>query len=269
MIPSRIMPTYLLLFFEMMILRISIRNGMEFCYLWLKPHPMTSWKACTNQEHENLRNSRPCCTWTTCGNNTPYMSHFLMFAHWRIPSLDNKNTRFRNFNLTNSILHHLFYVGRPDSETKRLLVLNFHRKQFNGSKRQRRSIHWMTPHDQLFKKKSTIWDARCENCFCFWTKSSKIPTSKRRSASRSRKPRKRFLRGKQIAFMICDDFRVTGAHDTTSDYADLLSVALRDDNVQEFDTRWDEVFFIFEEDPTWWRPGKFVYMKNTWICSKP
>ena len=51
----------------------------------------------------------------------------------------------------------------------------------------------------------------------------------------------RFLRGRQIAFMIYDNFRVTGAHDTVLGYADLFSVTLRDDNVQEFDTRWDEV----------------------------
>ena len=51
----------------------------------------------------------------------------------------------------------------------------------------------------------------------------------------------RFLRRRQIAFMTYDYFRVTGAHDTVLDYADLFSVTLRDDNVQEFDTRWDEV----------------------------
>ena len=46
---------------------------------------------------------------------------------------------------------------------------------------------------------------------------------------------------RQIAFMIYDYFRVTGAHDTVLEYADLFSVTLHDDNVQEFDTRWDEV----------------------------
>ena len=51
----------------------------------------------------------------------------------------------------------------------------------------------------------------------------------------------RFLRGRQIAFMIYDYVRVTGAHDAVLHYADLFSFALRDDNVQEFDTRWDEV----------------------------
>ena len=41
--------------------------------------------------------------------------------------------------------------------------------------------------------------------------------------------------------MIYDYFRVTGAHDTVLDYADSFSVTLHDDNIQEFDTRWDEV----------------------------
>ena len=35
------------------------------------------------------------------------------------------------------------------------------------------------------------------------------------------------LRGRQIAFMICDYFRVAGAHDTVLDCADLFSVTLR------------------------------------------
>ena len=51
----------------------------------------------------------------------------------------------------------------------------------------------------------------------------------------------RFLRGRQIAYMIYDYFRVTGAHDTVLDYADLFSVTLRNYDVQEFDSRWDEL----------------------------
>ena len=60
----------------------------------------------------------------------------------------------------------------------------------------------------------------------------------------------RFLRGRQIAFMIHDYFRVTGAHDTVLDYADLFSVALRDDNIQEFDTRWDVVLLSMSKIPS-------------------
>ena len=59
-----------------------------------------------------------------------------------------------------------------------------------------------------------------------------------------------FLRGRQIAFMIHDYFRVTGAHDTVSDYADFFSVTLRDDNIQEFDTRWDEVLLSMTKIPS-------------------
>ena len=41
--------------------------------------------------------------------------------------------------------------------------------------------------------------------------------------------------------MIYHYLRVTGAHDKVLDYADLFSVTLHDDNIQEFDTKWDEV----------------------------
>ena len=45
----------------------------------------------------------------------------------------------------------------------------------------------------------------------------------------------RFHRGRQIAYMIYDYFQITGAHDTVLDYADLFSITLRNDDVQEFD----------------------------------
>ena len=50
--------------------------------------------------------------------------------------------------------------------------------------------------------------------------------------------------------MICDYLRVTGAHDTVLDYPDLFSVTLRDDKVQEFDTRWDEVLLSMSKIPS-------------------
>ena len=45
---SRIMPTWLQLYFEMMIFRNSIQSGTELDCLWRKSHLMTSWKDCTN-----------------------------------------------------------------------------------------------------------------------------------------------------------------------------------------------------------------------------
>ena len=50
----------------------------------------------------------------------------------------------------------------------------------------------------------------------------------------------RFLRGRQIAFLIYEYFRVTGANDSVENYADPFTVVLRND-VQEFDSKWDEI----------------------------
>ena len=61
----------------------------------------------------------------------------------------------------------------------------------------------------------------------------------------------RSFRGRQIEAMIYDYFGVTGAHDTVLDYADLLSITLRTDDVQEFDTRWDGNSVVCDQDPFW------------------
>ena len=50
--------------------------------------------------------------------------------------------------------------------------------------------------------------------------------------------------------MIYGYFGVTGAHDTVSDYADLFTVTLRDDNIQKFDTIWDEVLLLKTKIPS-------------------
>ena len=42
----------------------------------------------------------------------------------------------------------------------------------------------------------------------------------------------RFLRGRQIAYLIYEYFWVTGANVSVENYADLFTVALRNDNIQ-------------------------------------
>ena len=60
----------------------------------------------------------------------------------------------------------------------------------------------------------------------------------------------RFLRGRQIAYMIYDHIRVASAHDTVLDDADLFSTTLRNDTVQDFDTRWDEILLSMTKIPS-------------------
>ena len=66
---------------------------------------------------------------------------------------------------------------------------------------------------------------------------------KRRISLEEQKAQKqdRFLRGRQIAYLIYDYFRVTGVPDSVENYADLLTISLRNDDFQEFDSKWDGI----------------------------
>ena len=102
------------------------------------------------------------------------------------------------------------------------------------------------------KNFQNFWDAGREDCLGSEQDHPKFPVQKRRSDQKEQKAQKedRFLRGRQIALMIYDFFRVTGAHDTVLDYADSFSVTLRDDNIQELDTRCDEVLLSMSKIPS-------------------
>ena len=49
----------------------------------------------------------------------------------------------------------------------------------------------------------------------------------------------RFLRGRQIAYLIYEYFWVNGANDSVENYADLFTIVLLSNDVQEFDSKWD------------------------------
>ena len=60
----------------------------------------------------------------------------------------------------------------------------------------------------------------------------------------------RFLRGRQIAFMIYEHFRATGAYDASQGLSDLFNVRLQDDDVQNFNTRWAQALLSASEVPS-------------------
>ena len=60
----------------------------------------------------------------------------------------------------------------------------------------------------------------------------------------------RFLRGRQIAYLIYEYFRVTGANDSVENYADLFTVVLRNDDNQEFDSKCDEILLSMTQIPS-------------------
>ena len=59
----------------------------------------------------------------------------------------------------------------------------------------------------------------------------------------------RFLRGRQIAYLIYEYFRVTGANDSVEKYTDLFTIGLRNDDIQEFDSKWDGILLSMTKIP--------------------
>ena len=59
----------------------------------------------------------------------------------------------------------------------------------------------------------------------------------------------RFLRGRQIALLIYEYLRVTGANDSVENYTDLSTIVLRNDDIQEFDSQWDGILLSMTKIP--------------------
>ena len=74
---------------------------------------------------------------------------------------------------------------------------------------------------------------------------------KRRISLEEQKAQKedRFLRGRQIAYLIYYQFRVTGTHDSVEDYTDLFTIVFRNDDIQEFDSKWDGILLSMTKIP--------------------
>ena len=60
----------------------------------------------------------------------------------------------------------------------------------------------------------------------------------------------RFLRARQIAYLIYEYFRVLGANDSVENYTDLFTILLRNDDIQEFDSKWDEILLSMTQIPS-------------------
>ena len=68
---------------------------------------------------------------------------------------------------------------------------------------------------------------------------------KRRISLEEQKAQKQdcFLRGREVANLIYDYFRVTETHDSVENYIDLFTIVLRNDDIQDFDSKWDGILF--------------------------
>ena len=78
----------------------------------------------------------------------------------------------------------------------------------------------------------------------------------------------RFLRGRQIANMIYEHFRATGGYEAVQGLFDPFKKRLQNDDVQDFDTRWDQAPLAASEIPTEMVvEGLFTQLKIAGFCS--
>ena len=66
--------------------------------------------------------------------------------------------------------------------------------------------------------------------------------------------------------MIHEYFRATGGYEAVQGISDLFSIRLPDDDVQDFDTRWDQALLAANEIT--YRNGvrRFIQVKITGLC---
>ena len=165
----------------------------------------------------------------------------------------NNDCRFRIFILTSSLHQQPLLAGREGSRPRYVLVHNFLRKRCNGSMKWSWLIQW------------TIWDLRhllvvfqCQILKYFDARIASALNKiihnshfNRRISLEEQKAQKedRFLRGRQIAYLIYEQFRVTGTHDSVENYTDLFTIVLRNDDIQEFDSKWDGILLSMTKIP--------------------
>ena len=83
-------------------------------------------------------------------------------------------------------------------------------------------------------------------------KSQTQSAARKRSVWRNKELTKKtvFLRGRQIAYLIYEQFRVTGANDSVENHTDLFTVVLRNEDIQEFDSKWDGILLWMTQIPS-------------------
>ena len=166
----------------------------------------------------------------------------------------NEICRFRNFTLKISQhQQHMLVVGQ-DSKLRFVFVHNFPTEAMLWIK----EVELVESVDVLKSSSSTrgismpnfeVLDARIASALNRIIHNSHF---KRKISLEEQKAQKedRFFRGRQIAYLIYDQFRVTGTHDSVENYTDLFTIRLRNDDIQEFDSKWDGILLSMTKIPS-------------------
>ena len=183
---------------------------------------------------------------------------------------DSRDSNYRSCNSTHSLIHKRFWCRRFDSEIKWLHVRIFHRMLWCGSKKWRWLILWTSwnPRDQFVERifqNFEMLDAKIASALNKIMQNSQFKKTVSLVEQKAQKE-DRFLRGRQIAFMIYDYFRVIGAHDYWIALIFSLSlfmmITLRNSmNSVQDGTKFYYLCQRFHPMISW----KSVQIENTWV----
>ena len=148
----------------------------------------------------------------------------------------NKDCRFRNFDnfpYTNNIC---LLEDKIQDWSLYLFTISYGSYALD----QRSGDGWISGWSQIFAFYQELLDAWNASALSRIIHNSQF---KRKVSPEEQKVQKqdRFLRGRQIAYLIHEFFPVTGANDSVENYADLFTIDLRNDDIQEFDSKWDGI----------------------------
>ena len=134
-----------------------------------------------------------------------------------------------------------------------VLARNFLRKRCNGSKKWRwliqsmnEDIHYLYGVFQCRILKYLMWGLPQH-----WTKSSIILISKEESVWRNKMPRSRtvaFVTERLLTWSTITSGSL-GIHDSVENYADLFTISLQNDDIQEFNSKWDGILLSMTKIP--------------------
>ena len=190
---------------------------------------------------------------TTFETRPSTMSSAILVELRRITWSDSKDSKYRNCNSTNSLIHHRSWRGNSIQNSSQYLFWFFIECHVVGQRSgDVYSLDELKASQSVHAKDFPNFEMLEAKIAFALNKIIQDSQFKKKVGLKEQKPQKenRFLRRRQIAFMIYDNFQVTGAHDTVVDYAGLFSVILHDDNIQDFDTRWDEVLLSMSKNPS-------------------
>ena len=135
----------------------------------------------------------------------------------------------------------------------------------DGSKKWRWSIQWtILNHRAQFRVKLISRILRCwmRGLRLLWTRSSRIPASRKGQSGGTESSERRLVPSRKTDRV--HDLRLLPGYWCSWHSIGLCCFFLHDDDVQDFDTTWDEILLSMTQTPP---DRKFVQIENTWVWS--